>query len=286
MAYSEIKDPFRRLVRIMQRLQEPGGCPWDLQQTHDSLKPYVIEEAYEVIDAIESGAPENLKEELGDLLLQVIFHSVLSARLGNFAIDDVVETAAAKMVFRHPHVFGETEAHTAEEVLRNWEKLKQHERKRKKAAARGENENADANGGSHVSHLSGVPRHLPALLRAQRIQEKAARVGFDHPNVHETVSKLREEIEELGQAAEGGNHDHVREEFGDVLFSLVNLARSLKFDAEDSLRQVCDKFTRRFEHIERAAHQGNRSLSEMSVDEMEEHWQEAKRIEKDGSSGA
>jgi MazG family protein len=268
MAFSEMPDPFRRFVRIMERLQEPGGCPWDIEQTHESLKPYMIEEAYEALDAIDRADWADLAEELGDVLLQVVFHSVLARRTGRFHIDDVIETASAKMVRRHPHVFGETEAKTAGEVLHNWEQLKAKERAAKASAREG--------GGEAGSTLAGVPDTLPALLKAQRMQEKAARVGFDWENPMQVLDKVEEEIRELRQAIAASDAKHAREEIGDLIFSLVNLARFLNIDAEDAVRQTGGKFKFRFQYIEQKARELGRPLTDMSLDEMESYWQAAK----------
>ncbi|MCX7718904.1 MAG: nucleoside triphosphate pyrophosphohydrolase [Candidatus Sumerlaeaceae bacterium] len=274
MAFDEITDPFRRLLRIMERLQEPGGCPWDLEQTHESLKPYMIEEAYEALDAIDRGDYEDLKEELGDVLLQVLFHSVLAARFGRFHVDDVLRTSAAKMIRRHPHVFGEVEARTAAEVLANWERLKQHERAGKASAGDGNGEGAQP-----PSVLAGVPSNLPALLRAQRMQEKAARVGFDWENPLQVLDKVEEELRELRAALEAGDKAHSREEFGDLMFSLVNLARFLDIDAENAVRETAEKFRARFAHIERRAHEQGRKLDTLTLAEMDALWDEAKSAE-------
>lgn len=279
MAFEEIKDPFWRLVRIMERLQEPGGCPWDREQTHESLKPYLIEEAYEALDAIDREDWGDLAEELGDVLLQVIFHSVLAKRTGKFAIEDVLETASAKMVRRHPHVFGETEARTAQDVLQNWEKLKALEREEKN----GQNNEGDANA---VSVLSGVPQVLPALLKAQRIQEKAARVGFDWENPLQVLDKVEEEIGELRQAIAANDKIHAREEIGDLIFALVNLARFLNVDAEEAVRATAEKFRKRFQFIERKSRELGRPLADMPLDEMESYWQAAKAHDELPSSQA
>lgn len=281
MVYHEIPDPFRRLVRIMERLQEPGGCPWDAQQTHESLKPYLLEECYEALDAIDRGDWSDLAEELGDVLLQVIFHAVLAKRTGKFDIDEVIETAAAKMIRRHPHVFGEGQAKTAEEVLVNWEKLKAQEREQKNAGAGADSESP--------SVLEGVPEVLPALLKAQRIQEKAARVGFDWPDPLGVLDKVEEEVHELRRAIAAKDKSQARDEIGDLIFALVNLARFLDIDAEDAVRATSEKFRRRFRHIEHMSRQLGRPLSEMSLEEMESHWQAAKSLEEQprekGSSG-
>lgn len=313
MVYEEIADPFRRLVRIMERLQEPGGCPWDIEQTHQSLKPYLIEEAYETLDAIDSGDDDALAEELGDVLLQVVFHSTLARRTGRFTIDDVANHTANKMVRRHPHVFGDFEATTADEVLVNWEKLKTAERAQTRTdAANG----ADALPGADAPApekpkgvLDGVPSHLPALLRAHRMQEKAARTGFEWKHVSSALDKVSEEIAEFRAAVEArhqagatsadadkhtrvetGSAPEVRDqlntgaeldaraqaELGDLLFSLVNVARYLKLDAEEALRGTCNRFKNRIEHIESAAHGDGRTIHDLSADEMLNHWDDAK----------
>ncbi len=278
MVYDEIKDPIRRLIRIMERLQEPGGCPWDLEQTHESLKPYMIEEAYEAVDAIERGDLEHLAEELGDVLLQVVFHSALAARThGRFRIDDVAQAAAVKMIRRHPHVFGDAEAKTAADVLNNWERLKADERSQK-AAESGSKAQAGAGEAAPPSLLSHIPNALPALLRSQRMQEKAARVGFDWPDSLQALDKVEEELRELRAAMEAGDKRHATEELGDLFFSLVNVARFLDVDAEDSARFASDKFRRRFQHIEKRAAESGRTLSDMTLDEMEAFWLEAKTL--------
>ena len=265
MAFTEITDPFRRLVRIMERLQEPGGCPWDIEQTHESLKPYMIEEAYEALDAIDRGDYGDLEEELGDVLLQVVFHAVLARRFGRFGIDGVIETAAAKMVRRHPHVFGEVEADSARQVLQNWEKLKAVER-----AGKAEE------GAPPPSVLSNVPRELPALLKAQRMQEKAARVGFEWENIGQVLDKVEEEVGELREALAAGDEVHAAEELGDLVFALANVARHLKVDAEDTVRLTCEKFRARFGAVEARAHQQGREVRDMTLGEMMAVWDEAK----------
>ena len=283
MAYDEIKDPFRSLVRIMERLQEPGGCPWDLEQTHASLKPYMIEEAYEALDAIDREDWPELEEELGDVLLQVVFHSVLAKRTGKFGIDQVIDTAAAKMVRRHPHVFGEADADTAAQVLKNWEQLKSVERREKSAsvtAGSGANAGADANAdpnGAPPSTLSGVPRNLPALLKAQRMQEKAARTGFDWETPAQVLDKAEEEIAELRAALARGDAADVKEELGDLIFALVSVARMMDFDAEDAVRLTGEKFRGRFRKVELHAHETGRDLCDVPVGEMEEVWRRAKK---------
>ena len=252
----------------MERLQEPGGCPWDLEQTHESLKPYLIEEAYEALDAIDSGDDSALAEELGDVLLQVLFHSTLSRRTGRFTIDDVCRATATKMVRRHPHVFGEVEARSAAEVLQNWEKLKTRERTEKAAEGSGEKPPAGI--------LDGVPRQLPALLRAQRMQEKAARVGFEWKDIGPVLDKVAEETAELKEAVTADNKAMAQAELGDLLFTLVNVARFLKLDAEEALRETCNRFQGRFGFIEESARQEGRHVHDLTAEEMEIRWAEAK----------
>src|SRR6202142_3726571 len=219
-------------VAVMQRLLAPDGCPWDREQSFETLRKYGLEEAGEVIDAIDSGERGALRQELGDLLLQVVFQAELARREGSFGIDDVVAGIVDKLVTRHPHVFGDIEARDADEVLRNWEKLK--------AREKGER-----------GVLSGVPRSMPALLRAQRIGEKAARVGFDWSDREGARAKVTEEMGELDRALELGDATAVEEEMGDVLFALSSLARHLSVDAEGALRRTMDKFATRFAHVER-----------------------------------
>jgi tetrapyrrole methylase family protein/MazG family protein/ATP diphosphatase len=254
-----------RLVGVMRRLLDPGGCPWDREQSFASLRKYVLEEACEVIDAIDSGDRAALREELGDLLLQVVFQSELARREGSFAIDDVVEAIVAKLVHRHPHVFGHLEAKDADEVLRNWEKLK--------AKEKGER-----------GILGGVPRSMPALTRAQRIGEKVSRVGFDWKDARGSRAKVDEELGELDHAIAQGAHAAIEEEMGDVLFALVNLSRHVGLDAEAALRHTIDKFTKRFAHVEkrvRAEHGGwgeaGGGEQHLPLEVLDAYWEEAKR---------
>jgi len=256
-----------RLVGVMRRLLDPDGCPWDREQSYDSLKRYVLEEACEVIDAIESGDRKAMREELGDLLLQVVFQAELARREGAFAIDDVVEGIVDKLVTRHPHVFGDLSAKDADEVLRNWEKIK--------AKEKGER-----------GLLGGVPRSLPALTRAQRVGEKVSRVGFDWSDAKGSMAKVSEEIGELSRAIESGDRAHVEEEMGDALFALVNLSRHLKVDAEGSLRGTIDKFSRRFAHVEKRVREvhggwGDPAEPPLPLEVLDGYWEEAKAIEKD-----
>jgi len=253
---------FPRLVELMQRLLAPDGCPWDREQTPESLRRYVLEEACEVIDAIESGKVEAIREELGDLALQVVFLAELFRNRGEFGPDDVVKGIVDKLVHRHPHVFGDVDVENADEVLRNWERLKASEKKDR-------------------GLLEGVPRALPALTRAQRIGEKVARVGFDWPDARGSRAKVEEEIGELDQAIQSGDRDKMEEELGDVLFALVNLSRHLNLDAEGALRRTMAKFEKRFAHVEkqvREKHGGFPKPGEeaLPLEELDRYWEEAK----------
>ena len=256
-----------RLVGVMRRLLADDGCPWDREQSFESLRKYVLEEACEVIDAIESGSREAIREELGDLLLQVVFQAELARKENAFAIDDVVSAIVDKLVHRHPHVFGDVEAKDAETVLTNWEKLKAKEKK-----------------GRGV--LQGVPRSLPALTRAQRIGEKVSRVGFDWEDAEGSLKKVHEEVGELVEAARAKDANAIEEELGDALFALVNLARHVNVDAEGALRRTIDKFTRRFLHVEKRVNElhggwGDPSTpSALALDVLDQYWEEAKAAEK------
>jgi len=249
---------WENLVEIMARLRR--SCPWDREQTHDSLVPYLIEETFEVAEAIESRADGELCEELGDLLLQVLFHSQLATERGRFSIADVVDTLSNKMVRRHPHVFGDQTVANVGEVWQNWDQLKA----------------LEPAGKRRESRLDGIPKGLGALQRAQKMQEKAARVGFDWPDVSGIREKLVEEVAELEQAWRSGDTPSIREEVGDVLFTLVNFARTIGLDAEGALRSANEKFYRRFAFMERHAARDGRNLTEMSLDELEALWQLAK----------
>lgn len=253
---------FNRLVEILARLRAPDGCPWDREQTRTSLKPHLIEEAYEVLDALESSDPRHLAEELGDLLFQVMIHAQIASELGEFTIADVLTRLVDKMVSRHPHVFGEASVSTAQEALTQWERLK-----RREALA----------AGHHRSVLDGVPRALPALLRAQRLQGKASRVGFDWPDPRAAWGKVEEEVREA--AAVLADNARLTEELGDLLFSLVNVARLAGIDAEGALGQASDKFRRRFADMERRLHAEGKSVDSVPLEELERCWQAAKAQE-------
>ncbi len=265
------KNAFDRLCWIMDRLLDPeSGCPWDKEQTHATLKQYLIEEAYEVYDAIESGDMEHLKEELGDVALQVVFHSAVAQRNGHFIVDEVLDAICEKLVRRHPHVFGDVTVDGAGQVLTNWEQIKQGERTKK------EKDN---------SLVAGIPRALPALQKALRIQDKVRRVGFDWPGVAGALDKVEEEFRELDHeirtnppAVGVQATDRQIEEFGDLLFSLVNVGRLMGVHPEEALQATCDKFSRRFRHIERRAAESGRDLRDMSLEEMDVFWNEAKSL--------
>jgi tetrapyrrole methylase family protein/MazG family protein/ATP diphosphatase len=251
-----------RLVGVMRRLLGEGGCPWDREQTFETVRKYVLEEACEVIDAIDQGDRKALREELGDLILQVVFVAELARKEKSFAIDDVVAGIVDKLVTRHPHVFGDLDAETADEVLRNWEQIKAKEK-----AGRG--------------LLDGVPRSLPALVRAQSIGEKVRRVGFDWADVRGSRAKVTEELGELDRAIAEGNTEAIEEELGDVFFALVNLSRHVKVDAEGSLRRTIDKFSTRFAHVEervKAEHGGwgGSERPNLPLEVLDGYWEEAK----------
>jgi MazG family protein len=262
-----------RLVGIMRRLLAPGGCPWDREQTFETLRKYTLEEACEVIDAIETNDRKAHVEELGDLLLQIVFQAELARAEGSFALDDVVSGIVEKLVRRHPHVFGHLDATTADDVLRNWEKIKAAEKK-----------------GRGI--LGGVPRSLPALTRAQRIGEKVSRVGFDWEDQAGSRAKVAEEIGELLQAIDEGDKAHVEEELGDTLFALVNLARHLDVDAEGALRRTIDKFTKRFSHVEKRVHEKHDGWGDptepghttIPLAVLDGYWEEAKKTERGGGA--
>ncbi|MBV9144956.1 MAG: nucleoside triphosphate pyrophosphohydrolase [Acidobacteria bacterium] len=283
-------EKFERAVKIMARLRAPGGCPWDREQTFDSIKPYTLEETYEVFEAIEKRDWQELPGELGDLLLQVLFYSEMAREAGYFSIDDVLERLSNKLVDRHPHVFGDVQADTASDVVRNWEALKTAE-----AAKKNPRESEDK-----ASLLSGVSRAMPALLEATKVSRKAASIGFDWPEIGGIFEKFSEEVAELksdvaelphpvrpGGGAAGARtrpigpelHERIEGEVGDLFFVLVNLARFLEVDPESALRRTTRKFRHRFEAMEAQAHARGQKLDGMTLDQMEELWQNAKTLE-------
>ncbi|MEM1396555.1 MAG: nucleoside triphosphate pyrophosphohydrolase [Pseudomonadota bacterium] len=254
-----------RLLEIMEQLRTPEtGCPWDLEQTFETIAPYTIEEAYEVADAIERNDLDDLKGELGDLLFQVVFHSQLAKEADSFSFDDVVQAISDKMVSRHPHVFGESDARSAEEQLIDWERIKAAER-----ASKGVN-----------GVLDDVPVGLPAATRALKLQKRAARVGFDWPSEEGVINKIAEEARELEEAARSRDHDDIEDEFGDLLFAMINLGRWLKVDPEKALRRTNAKFVRRFSEIEARLAERHTDPSNSSLEEMEAIWSEIKEQEK------
>jgi nucleoside triphosphate diphosphatase len=269
---------FNDLIELMDRLRSPGGCPWDREQTYGTLAPMLLEEAYEAFDALEEarqGRPDDLREELGDLLFQIAFFARVAKERGEFAIDDVIDQVHAKMVRRHPHVFGEVTANDSAEVLRNWEAIKAEEKRAASKSGRGENESS--------SILDGVSTKAPALMEAHQLSTKAARVGFDWRHVEEIFEKLHEEVAELQAAIEKhktsdqeADHFRVREEIGDLLFVITNIARHMNVEPEAALKLTNRKFRRRFGYIEKQLRERNRKLDETSLEELEELWQEAK----------
>ena len=258
-------DSLAQLLAIMARLRAPGGCPWDREQTHASLKPNLIEESYETLDAIDSGDPRKLKEELGDVLLQVVFHAQMAAEEKYFDIGDVAATLTAKLVRRHPHVFGAVKVSGSGEVLKNWEQIKRGEKKAAK---------------EFPSVVSGIPRHLPALLKAEQVQRKVSRVGFDWKSVAPVVAKVEEELAEVRHAVARRKPAEVREELGDLLFAIVNLGRFLGHSAEEALDGTIHKFIRRFQEIERRLHAQGREVTVCSLAELDAIWEQIKREEK------
>jgi tetrapyrrole methylase family protein/MazG family protein len=258
---------FEAFVALIARLRGPGGCPWDREQTHQSLKPMTIEEAYEVLEAIDEGDDRELAGELGDLLLQVVFHAQIAADEGRFDVHEVIRSVTDKMVRRHPRVFGGESASTSGEVLRNWEALKEAEQKAAGATPEGS------------SMLDSVSRGLPAVLEAYQMATKASRVGFDWPDAPAVLAKLDEEVAELREAV-GGEPGAIESEMGDVLFAAVNVARLLNVDPESALKAANRKFRRRFRHVEERLRERGRRPAESTLPEMEELWTEAKARER------
>jgi tetrapyrrole methylase family protein/MazG family protein len=265
---------FENLVALQARLLAPNGCPWDREQTHESLRTYLIEEAYEVLDALESGDPDKFAEELGDLLLQIVFHSQLAAQAGRFEIGDVIQRVHTKMVRRHPHVFGADKANTSAQVLKNWEHLKAEERRLDRAGKGLPPE--DASEKAQASLLDGIPRSLPAVMEAYQLTRRAARVGFDWQEIGGVLEKLREEIAELEKEIAGGNAEEIESEAGDLLFAAVNVARFLKLDPEIALKKSNRKFVARFRHMEAQAASEGRKLADCNAAELDALWNRAK----------
>ena len=253
---------FDQLVDIMQKLRAPGGCPWDAEQTHESLTRYLLEETYEVIEAIDEKSPQHLKEELGDLLLQPVFHAAIAEESGEFTISDVVSTLCEKLIRRHPHVFGDLQISTSDQQIESWEKIKRQEK-----------------GPERLSAISGVPDHLPALMKAHKISEKASRVGFDWEHADQVFAKVMEELHEFEEAWAGGNPERMEDELGDLLFAIANLGRFLSINPEEALRKTINRFQKRFSFVEDDLHRRGVPMHEAALEEMERLWQEAKKAE-------
>jgi tetrapyrrole methylase family protein / MazG family protein len=256
-------EAFARLIEIMARLRAPGGCPWDREQTHASIKPYLIEETYEVVEAIERQDDEDLCSELGDLLLQVVFHAQMASEAGGFTIADVVEAINDKLIRRHPHVFGDAEVRNATDVVHNWSLIKAEERRHS----------------NDRSALAGVPRSMPALLRAHRLGEKAAGVGFDWSETSGVMDKVREELGELDAAIASGDSGSAEAELGDLLYALTSLARHLRINAEDALAGAADRFSTRFRRMEEELVRTGRNIRKTSPAEMDALWEMIKSSE-------
>jgi tetrapyrrole methylase family protein/MazG family protein len=276
-------DWFEKLVAVQARLRAPGGCPWDREQTHESLRTYLIEEAYEVLEALDSGDDSKFAEEMGDVLLQIIFHSQIAREEGRFTVSDVLREIHDKMVRRHPHVFGETSAKDSAEVLRNWEQLKAEERR-----LQGEQDNAKTGTGTvkETFLLDGISRSLPATLEGFQLTRRAARVGFDWEDAAGIFEKLNEEATELKGAMNAPGQARVEEELGDLLFAAVNLARFLKVDPEIALKKANAKFSRRFRQMEQMARARGREFKDLPRGEMEALWDASKRMERKPEAGA
>jgi len=253
---------FEELVAIMRKLRAPGGCPWDAEQTHESLTRYLLEETYEVMEAIDEKSPQHLKEELGDLLLQPVFHAAIAEESGDFTINDVIGTLCDKLIRRHPHVFGDLEIKDSEAQIENWERIKQQEKEDERPSA-----------------LSGVPDHLPALLKAHKISEKASRVGFDWEHADQVLAKVMEELHEFEEAWAGGNPARMEDELGDLLFAIANLGRFLSLNPEEALRKTINRFQKRFSYVETELLRQGVPMQNASFEEMNTLWEKAKCTE-------
>lgn len=253
---------FDNLLDIMRKLRAPGGCPWDAEQTHESLTRYLLEETYEVIEAIDEKSPQHLKEELGDLLLQPVFHTAIAEEAGTFTMNDVISTLCDKLIRRHPHVFGDLEIKDSEAQIENWEKIKKLEK-----------------GNERPSALSGVPEHLPALMKAHKISEKASRVGFDWEHADQVFAKVMEELHEFEEAWAGGNPERMEDELGDLLFAIANLGRFLTLNPEEALRKTISRFQKRFRFVEESLLKEGKLMQQASLEEMDVWWEQAKAAE-------
>ena len=254
---------FDQLVNIMRKLRAPGGCPWDAEQTHESLTRYLLEETYEVIEAIDEKSPQHLKEELGDLLLQPVFHAAIAEESGEFTIDDIISTLCDKLIRRHPHVFGDVEIKDSNQQIEIWEKIKRLEK-----------------GDERPSALSGIPEHLPALLKAHKISEKASRVGFDWEHADQVFAKVMEELHEFEEAWAGGDPTRMEDELGDLLFAITNLGRFLNLNPEEALRKTITRFQKRFSYVESELLSQGMAMQNSTLEEMNELWEMAKYIER------
>ncbi|MBI2265319.1 MAG: nucleoside triphosphate pyrophosphohydrolase [Armatimonadetes bacterium] len=263
VAHQSRRDHWNRLIQTMEELRSDHGCPWDREQTHETLTPYLIEETYEVLETIQDGNWDRLKEELGDLLLQIVFHAQLAREAGYFTISDVVSGITQKLRRRHPHVFEHKVPISTKAVLTQWDEIKEKEKKR--------------NG-----PFEGIPRGLPGLLRAQKLQSRASSLGFAWPDIGAALAKVKEELAEVEDALEAGDVAHQSEELGDLFFVLVNLCQWLSLDAETAVQGTCEKFCRRFAHVYDKAQTSGRSLREMTLAEMEAIWNESKADSKEG----
>lgn len=258
------EDPVKQLVDVMERLRAENGCPWDREQTHETLKPYVIEEAYELLDAIDDCDDDLVIDELGDVLLQVVFHCQIAREEGRYDLDEVARRLSEKLIRRHPHVFATAQVDSAEGVVRQWEEIKKGE----KASSKRD------------SVLDGVPRHIPSLSCAQKLQRKAAKVGFDWPDAKGVLEKIEEEVGEFREALGNNDSAAIEEEIGDILFSIVNLSRFLSVDSEEALRQANKKFYRRFLQVESLVAAAGRELKDCTLEELDLYWDQVKLGEK------
>ena len=257
---SETLNSLSKLIKITDTLMGEDGCPWDKVQTRESLKPYLVEETYEVLDALDANDPEKIKDELGDLLYQILFHSKISSLKGEFDFRDVIDNLSEKMVRRHPHVFKEGELNTPDQVVKQWEEIKRNEK----------------NQANQKSILDNIPKNLPSLLRAQKLQKKAAKEGFDWDQISDVFDKLDEEIGEFKEAVLKKKSADIQNEIGDIIFVITNIAKCYKIDAEEALRSTNNKFIKRFQYIEQKIKAKGKTLKDSPLEEMERYWQEAK----------
>ena len=257
---SETLNSLSKLIKITDTLMGEDGCPWDKVQTRESLKPYLVEETYEVLDALDANDPEKIKDELGDLLYQILFHSKISSLKGEFNFRDVIDNLSEKMVRRHPHVFQEGELNTPDQVVKQWEEIKRNEK----------------NQANQKSILDNIPKNLPSLLRAQKLQKKTAKEGFDWDQINDVFDKLDEEIGEFKEAVLKKKSADIQNEIGDIIFVITNIAKCYKIDAEEALRSTNNKFIKRFQYIEQKIKAKGKTLKDSPLEEMERYWQEAK----------